>query len=121
MDTTPSIFAAGRNKIHIKKRNNFLSFLFFKIRCGGLSSQAGATHVDTTPSIFAAGRNKIHIKKRNNFTSFLFFKIRCRQRAIFPGGGPPSIFAEMSLYDRVRDGNGWFPHSWSPTNLVTCA
>ena len=23
----------------------------------------------------------------------------------------------MSLYDRVRDGNGWFPHAWSPRNL----
>ena len=22
----------------------------------------------------------------------------------------------MSLYDRVRDGNGCFPHDWSPTN-----
>ena len=43
-------------------------------------------------------------------------KIRCRQLAIFPGGGPPSIFASMSLYDRVRDGNGCFPHDWSPTN-----
>ena len=44
------------------------------------------------------------------------FKIRCRQRVIFPGGGPPSIFTAVSLYDRVRDGNGWFPHAWSPTN-----
>ena len=43
-------------------------------------------------------------------------KIRGRQLAIFPGGGPPSIFASMSLYDRVRDGNGCFPHDWSPTN-----
>ena len=24
----------------------------------------------------------------------------------------------MSLYDRVRDGNGCFPHDWSPTNSV---
>ena len=26
----------------------------------------------------------------------------------------------MSLYDRVRDGNGCFPHVWSPTNLWQC-
>ena len=44
-------------------------------------------------------------------------QFRCWQRAIFPGGGPPSIFAAKSLYDRVRDGNGWFPLAWSPTNL----
>ena len=23
----------------------------------------------------------------------------------------------MSLYDRVRDGNGWFTHAWSPAIL----
>ena len=30
-------------------------------------------------------------------------KFRCWQRAIFPGGGPPSIVTVMSLYDRVAD------------------
>ena len=45
------------------------------------------------------------------------FKNRIWQRVIFPGSGPPSIFTAMSLYDRVRDGNGWFPHAWSPENL----
>ena len=41
-----------------------------------------------------------------------------RQRPIFPGGCPPSIFGEKSLYDRVRDGNGWYPFSWSPQKLL---
>ena len=41
------------------------------------------------------------------------------QRVIFPGGGPPSIVTEVSLYDRVRDGNGCFPHSWSPASLFS--
>ena len=44
-------------------------------------------------------------------------EIRCWQLVIFPGGGPPSIFTAMSLFDRVRDGNGSFPHAWSPANL----
>ena len=44
------------------------------------------------------------------------FEIRCWHRVIFPGGGPPSIFTEVSLYDRVRDGNGWFPYSLTPAN-----
>lgn len=39
------------------------------------------------------------------------FKNRTWQRVIFPGGGPPSIVTAVSLYDRVRDGNGWFPHA----------
>ena len=44
-------------------------------------------------------------------------KFRCWQRAIFPGGGPPSIFASVGLYDCVRDGNRWFPYDWPPTNF----
>ena len=46
----------------------------------------------------------------------LFIQFRCWQRVIFPGSGPPSIFTAKSLYDRVRDGNGWFPLAWSPAN-----
>ena len=58
------------------------------------------------------------IKKRTHYPmNSLFTQIRCRQLAIFPGSGPPSIFASMSLFDRVRDGNGSFPHDLSPTNL----
>ena len=45
-------------------------------------------------------------------------KTRSWQRVIFPGGGPPSIVTEVSLYDRVRDGNGCFPHSWPPASLL---
>ena len=55
--------------------------------------------------------SKIGIKKASNDFHSRLLKIRCWHRVIFPGGGPPSIFTEMSLYDRVRDGNGWFPHS----------
>ena len=44
-----------------------------------------------------------------------FIQFRCWQRAIFPGSGPPSIVAAKGLYDRVRDGNGWFTLAWSPT------
>ena len=47
-----------------------------------------------------------------------FAKIRFWQLAIFPGGLPPSSFAASSLYDRVRDGNGWDPAAWSPENRV---
>ena len=46
-----------------------------------------------------------------------FLQFRCWQRAIFPGGGPPSIVASAGLYDRVRDGNGWFTCDWPPTNF----
>ena len=49
-------------------------------------------------------------------TILAFIQFRCWQRAIFPGGGPPSIVASVSLYDRVRDGNGWFPYDLSPAN-----
>ena len=43
-------------------------------------------------------------KARNEILRFsLYVQIRCWQRAIFPGGGPPSIVASVSLYDRVRD------------------
>ena len=41
------------------------------------------------------------------------------QLAILPGGHPPSIVAASSLYDRVRDGNGWFAAAWSPEILFT--
>ena len=44
-------------------------------------------------------------------------KFRCWHRAIFPGGGPPSIVTSVSLYDRVRDGNGWFTYDWTPANF----
>ena len=47
-----------------------------------------------------------------------FLKFRSWQLVIFPEGGPSSIFTTMSLYDRVRDGNGCFPHVWSPANLL---
>ena len=57
-------------------------------------------------------------KARNEILRFsLYVQIRCWQRAIFPGGGPPSIVTSVSLYDRVRDGNGWFPYDLSPTNF----
>ena len=49
--------------------------------------------------------------------NLMALKIRGRQLAIFPGGGPPSIVTAMSLYDRVRDGNGCFPHDLPPANL----
>lgn len=57
--------------------------------------------------------NNFYNKKKRTITfcNHSLFKNRFRQRAIFPGGGPPSIFAAVSLYDRVRDGNGWFPHA----------
>ena len=38
-----------------------------------------------------------------NPSNFAFIQFRCWQRAIFPGGGPPSIFASVCLYDRVAD------------------
>ena len=58
------------------------------------------------------------IKERTNHPiNSLLIKNRCWQRAIFPGGGPPSIFASVGLYDRVRDGNGWFTYDWPPTNF----
>ena len=47
-----------------------------------------------------------------------FIKIRIRQLLIFPGGYPPSIVSASSLYDRVRDGNGWNPTAWPPENPV---
>ena len=64
------------------------------------------------------GVNKISNKKSEttNPSNFAFIQFRCWQRAIFPGGGPPSIFASVSLYDRVRDGNGWDPYDLSPAN-----
>ena len=48
-----------------------------------------------------------------------FFKYRIRRRPIFPGGYPPSIVGDESLYDRVRDGNGWCPFSLSPKNFFS--
>ena len=43
-------------------------------------------------------------KKKEQFLLIVpFLKNRCWHQVIFPGGGPPSIFAEISLYDRVRD------------------
>ena len=63
------------------------------------------------------GVNKSKVKSETtNPSNFAFSQIRCWQRAIFPGGGPPSIFASVSLYDRVRDGNGWDPYDLSPAN-----
>lgn len=61
-----------------------------------------------------------HIQKRVfEINQKLFFaKIRIWQLAIFPGGHPPSSFAASSLYDRVRDGNGWDPAAWSPEKLL---
>ena len=47
------------------------------------------------------------------------FKYRIRRRPIFPGGYPPSIVGDESLYDRVRDGNGWCPFSLSPKNFFS--
>ena len=47
-----------------------------------------------------------------------FSKYRIRQLLIFPGGYPPSIVSASSLYDRVRDGNGWNPAAWPPENLL---
>ena len=59
-------------------------------------------------------------------------KFRCWQRAIFPGGGPPSIFASVGLYDRVRDDSadekvsggqfrgegGWFTYTIKKEELL---
>ena len=56
-------------------------------------------------------------KKELQFLETLFVKYRIWQRPIFPGGYPPSIVGARSLYDRVRDGNGWYPSAWSPENL----
>ena len=67
----------------------------------------------------SAPQGGAHNKKTGiDIISIPAFKIRTRQLVIFPGGGPPSIVTAMSLYDRVRDGNGCFPHAWSPRNLV---
>ena len=56
--------------------------------------------------------------KLNIHLSLRSLKFRCWQRAIFPGGGPPSIFASVGLYDCVRDGNRWFTYDWPPTNFL---
>ena len=45
------------------------------------------------------------------------FQKSIRQPVIFPGGLPPSIVTAISLYDRVRDGNEWYPDALSPENL----
>ena len=50
-----------------------------------------------------------------------FFKFKIWQQLIFPGGYPPSIVSASSLYDRVRDGNGWSPTAWPPENLMSCS
>ena len=57
-------------------------------------------------------------KKRVQLFLNSFIKYRNRQRPIFPGGYPPSIVGDESLYDRVRDGNGWCPSALSPINLL---
>ena len=49
----------------------------------------------------------------------LSLKFSIWRLVIFPGGPPPSIVTAMSLYDRVRDGNGWFPHAWPPEILMS--
>ena len=59
----------------------------------------------------------IHIKRPYGLFCKVFSKFRSQQRPIFPGGYPPSIVGDESLYDRVRDGNGWFPFSLPLTNL----
>jgi hypothetical protein len=41
-------------------------------------------------------------------------KRKVRRGAIFPEGLPSSIVAASSLYDRVRDGNGWDPVAKPP-------
>ena len=59
-------------------------------------------------------------KREMTFVISLFvFKIRIRQQLIFPGGYPPSIVSANSLYDRVRDGNGWSPIALSPKILFS--
>ena len=50
-----------------------------------------------------------------------FFKFKIWQQLIFPGGYPPSIVSASSLYDRVRDGNGWSPTAWPPEHLMSCS
>ena len=57
-------------------------------------------------------------KRDLEFNLSPFNKYRNRQRPIFPGGYPPSIVGARSLYDRVRDGNGWYPSALSPINLL---
>ena len=53
------------------------------------------------------------------FLKGYFLKYRIWQLLIFPGGYPPSIVSASSLYDRVRDGNGWDPAAWPPENPVS--
>ena len=55
------------------------------------------------------GKMGVALKKTLDYFLESFIKYRNRQRPIFPGGYPPSIVGARSLYDRVRDGNGWCP------------
>ena len=52
------------------------------------------------PVRIALNKKKMRINRPINSH---FIQFRCWQRVIFPGSGPPSIFASVSLYDRVRD------------------
>ena len=76
----------------------------------GKTRNCCSTRTSKTTSYWKDLKLNIHLSLRS-------LKFRCWQRAIFPGGGPPSIFASVGLYDRVRDGNGWFTYDWPPTNL----
>ncbi len=60
------------------------------------------------------------VKKPLSHWRETFFKFRIWQLLIFPGGYPPSIVSASSLYDRVRDGNGWNPAASPPENLALC-
>ena len=82
----------------------------------GLRSKVTKCHV-WMEAVFTPAWN--HTTKKDSLKFFkksFFAKIRIWQLAIFPGGHPPSSFAASSLYDRVRDGNGWDPAALSPEN-----
>ena len=64
------------------------------------------------------GKMEVALKKTLDYFLESFVNYRNRQRPIFPGGYPPSIVGARSLYDRVRDGNGWCPSALSPINLL---
>ena len=99
----------------MQKKSPVNSELFLiNIGIGNEQSSRGATNLRelSTQEVFERKNNPRKQILR------LFNKYRNRQRPIFPGGYPPSIVGARSLYDRVRDGNGWCPSALSPINLL---
>ncbi len=47
-----------------------------------------------------------------------FLEMNPWRKAIFPGPYSPSIVAVVSLYGRVRNGNGCYPGTKPPRNLL---